>query len=99
VIEHAQLDLLAAALATQAGANIQTNQNITPQNFIELIPQYERLIGADGALSLTRKFLGLPNPQFWLGIQYFEQKIDTNDWVETWATQNGFYGVFLEASK
>jgi flavin-dependent dehydrogenase len=29
-------------------------------------------------------------PEFWLGVQGFEEKRDKNDFVETWATQNGF---------
>jgi len=29
-------------------------------------------------------------PEFWLGIQGFEQKEDYSDFVQTWATKNGF---------
>ena len=103
VIGHAQLDLLAGALATRAGANIRTNQNIDFAKLDELSAGYDRVIGADGALSPTRNYLtfkkgrtllkkgsdpfGLP---FQLGIQGFEQKRDNSDFVETWATKNGF---------
>lgn len=90
VIEHAQLDLLMAALATQSGANIQVNEAINNPRMEEIIQQYDRIIGCDGALSITRQYLGMKNPNYMLGIQGFEQKNDKSDFVETWATKNGF---------
>lgn len=90
IIEHAQLDLLVAALAAQAGADIRVNQDIDLAKFEGITQKFDRIIGADGALSVTRKFLGLTDPEFWLGIQYFENKRDQSDHVETWATKNGF---------
>ncbi len=111
VIDHAQLDLLAGALATQAGANIRTGQNIDPAKLEKLFSEYDRVIGADGALSTVRDYvckdcagqthadlhgLRVSDPRknsslkFWLGIQGFEQKRDNSDFVETWATKNGF---------
>jgi len=90
IIEHAQLDLLTAALATQAGARIRLGEKVDAARLEEIGKNYDRVIGADGALSAARKFLGLPDPQFWLGIQYFEKKRDQADFVETWATKSGF---------
>ena len=89
-IEHAQLDLLMAALATQSGANIQVGEIIDNTKLEQMEDKFDRIIGCDGALSPTRKYLGLPDPEFMLGIQGFEQKQDKNDFVETWATKNGF---------
>ena len=90
VIEHSQLDLLAAALATRAGANIRTGEPLGTVQLQNMANDQNRVIGADGALSVTRNFLGLPDPEFWLGIQYFEKRRDQSDFVETWATENGF---------
>ncbi len=90
IIEHSQLDLLAASLAALAGATIQVGAAVDGEQLKEIADNYDRVVGTDGALSITRKFLGLPNPDFWLGIQYFEPRRDQSDFVETWATKNGF---------
>ena len=105
VIEHAMLDLLAAGIAVQAGAAIRTNSPVDSQKLEALSLEYDRVIGADGALSPTRDYLceGLTvaslqrsdrrrnrKIEFWLGIQGFEKKMDNSDFVETWATKNGF---------
>lgn len=90
VINHFQLDNLAADLAAKAGAAIITGQTVNDAKLKELTQNYERIIGADGAFSAVRKYLTLPNPEFWLGIQFFEKKYDASDFVETWATKNGF---------
>lgn len=104
VIDHAQLDLLAGARATQSGANIRVGQNIDLAKFNELSSEYDRIIGCDGALSTVRAYLidrgkdsanrqescFCQNPIFWLGIQGFEQKEDHSDFVQTWATKKGF---------
>ncbi len=104
VMEHSQLDLLAAALATQAGADIRVDQNIDFAKLEKLSSEYDRIIGCDGALSTVRDYLcgdcvgpthakstgRGENPRFWLGIQGFEKKQDDSDFVQTWATKNGF---------
>lgn len=104
VIEHAQVDLLAAALAVQAGAQIRVGEKINAGRLRQMESEYDRIIGSDGALSPTRDYVfrkglilsqkGLdpfsPKPEFWLGIQGFEKKPDHADFVETWATKNGF---------
>ncbi len=90
VIEHARLDLIAAALAANAGADIHVNRLVSANDLDGITREFERVIGCDGALSPTRKFLGLPDPEFMLGIQAFEPKRDQADSVETWTTPNGF---------
>jgi len=57
VLEHLQLDLLAAGLATSAGAGIRLGENINADRLSQLNRQFDRLIGCDGALSATREFL------------------------------------------
>lgn len=90
VIEHAQLDLLLAAQAVQAGAVVRVGQTIDRGKLDVIVREYDRVIGSDGALSATRQYLKLPDPVFMLGIQGLEKKRDHADFVETWATQNGF---------
>jgi len=90
VIEHAQLDLLLAALATRTGANIRVGQAIDSGKIDIIHQEYDRVIGCDGALSAVRQYLKLPHPGFMLGIQGFEKKHDHSDFVETWATKDGF---------
>ena len=106
VIEHRQLDLLMAALATQAGANIRVGETINGQRLQLIESEFDRIIGCDGALSPTRAYLdfkrgltpfkkgldpfNISKINFLLGIQGFENKLDRSDFVETWATKNGF---------
>lgn len=90
VIEHAQLDLLIASLATKSGAQIRVSHPVNAPMIDKIVREYDCVIGCDGALSPVRKYLGLPDPEFWLGIQYFEPRHDQSDFVETWATKNGF---------
>lgn len=61
-IDHAQLDLLVGALATQAGADIRVNQNINFAKLEELSAEYDRVIGCDGALSTVRNYLSRVGP-------------------------------------
>ncbi len=114
-LDHAQLDLLLATLAVQAGAQIRVSEKIDFTRLRQIEAKFDRVIGADGALSTVRAYLCVdPTPasktrrvrdsadsqrpnlykkidlEFWLGIQGFEQKPDKNNFVETWATKNGF---------
>ena len=57
VLDHLQLDLLAAGLATCAGADIRLGENVNADRLSELNRQFDRLIGCDGALSITREYL------------------------------------------
>jgi len=90
VIEHSQLDLLMATFATRTGADIRVGEAMDSAKLNEISEKYDRVVGCDGALSPTRHYLGLPDPKFMLGIQGFEEKQDNSDFVETWATQDGF---------
>jgi len=89
VISHFELDNLVADLAQKSGAKIILN------SYINSLPTgFERIIGCDGANSVIRKILGLPNPCFRLGIQGFIARAASlqgnENFVETWATKSGF---------
>ncbi len=52
---------------------------------------FDYVIGADGSLSVTRRSLGLPDPKFLLGIQFFTKEKNYENYAETWSTKNGFF--------
>ena len=89
VMEHSELDKLVASLAQKSGAKIIFN---TTRTVLE-ISGFGKVIGCDGALSQTRKDLGLKDPEFYSGIQgtcpESHRGIDSN-YVETWPTKSGF---------
>ena len=85
LMSHYELDNLVADLAKKAGAKINLNQ------FFHALPDgFDRIIGCDGAMSVVRKSLKLPEPNFLLGIQGFLAKEDCSSFVETWPTKFGF---------
>lgn len=105
VVNHAELDKLVANLAEKAGVKILLNRDTLRTVLVTLKNEFDRLIGCDGALSQVRQFLGLKNPQFYLGIQGFlKSRINTNmnsrifankisensRVVETWPIKDGF---------
>lgn len=85
LINHYQLDNLAADLAEKAGARIILNQEV------KSLPEgFDRIIGCDGANSFVRKSQKLPEPRFWLALQGFVLENNSADYVETWPTRTGF---------
>ena len=86
LIDHFELDKLAASLAEKSGAKIVLNNNIS-----SLPEGFDRIIGCDGADSQVRKILNLPEPAFRLGMQVFVKKEDLSDFVEVWPCKNGFF--------
>lgn len=105
VIDHSELDKLVASLAVKQGVKIIMNNNVSE------IPQgFDKIIGCDGANSIIRKSLNLPNPKHRLGILGFINNQDTNDYVDVWPCKNGFiwkiprnndieYGIIADADK
>ena len=85
LIDHVKLDNLLFNLAQNLGVKIFLGSEIKklPENF-------DKIIGCDGANSKIRKILKLKTPDFFLGIQAFEEKTENQNFVETWPTQNGF---------
>lgn len=86
VMSHAELDRLAAESAQKAGAKILLNQELTPPDPVN----FDRVVGCDGANSAVRKYLGLPEPNFRLGILGFVPQKNQFDFVETWPVKKGF---------
>jgi len=86
VINRQNLIELLFGLAKKSGATILFNQPAerTPPNF-------EKVIGTDGALSKIRENLSLPKPSFRLGLQFFLPIGDSSDFVETWPKNRGFF--------
>jgi len=85
VISHFRLDNLVADLAIKSGAKIIFKSNINSPP-----PSADRVIGCDGSNSIIRKYLGLPNPDFFLGIQGFIDQKNNSNFVEVWPTKSGF---------
>jgi electron-transferring-flavoprotein dehydrogenase len=90
VMSHFELDQLVAKLAQRAGAKIILNRPILKSDLSNLQERFERVIGCDGANSLVRKILKLPEPNFHLAIQGFLSQKDNSNFVETWPTKSGF---------
>jgi len=85
VMNRFELDNLVFDLAKKAGAKIILNHSVN-----SLPEGFDRIIGCDGANSIIRKNLKLPEPNYRLAIQEFIQKENYSKYVETWPTKNGF---------
>ncbi len=86
LMSHSKLDKLVAGLAQKEGVKIRLNEKIN-----KLPKGFDKIIGADGALSVVREELKLSQPKYRLGILGFENKEDISNYVETWpCCQNGF---------
>ncbi len=90
VISHYQLDNLVADLAKKTGAKIILNSHLSESDIKRQEGEFERIIGCDGANSMVRKKLALPEPKYRLGILGFLPQNDFSDFTETWPTKNGF---------
>jgi len=96
VMNHLKLDETLFHLAKKEGAKILLGSQIKKEDFGELEKKFDRILGADGPFSVTRKYLKLKNPSLRLAFQGFigfsndlEGLID-KETVETWPTRNGF---------
>ena len=88
VMSHANLDMLTADLAQNAGAQIIKNCPI--HSHIAVFGEFDRVIGCDGANSVVRKSLGLKEPSYRLGILGFIAERNIADYVEIWPVKKGF---------
>lgn len=86
-VPRQKVNELLAEYARSAGAEIVFGWS--GNDVRQLAEEYDRVVGCDGALSKTRKSLGLPNPRFRLGIQMFAEERDSSGLVETWPLQGG----------
>lgn len=100
VMDHAELDRLVADLAHKSGAKINMARTFLVDTR-SVLDNFDRVIGCDGANSEVRKFLGLPEPKYRLGILGFvacperatcgeRSRAKRVEWVETWPVKNGF---------
>lgn len=85
VIDHSELDKLAAELAKKGGARILLNSGVK-----EIPEGYDAIIGCDGYDSAVRKSLKLDSPSLRLGIQGFSAEKSNLDFVEVWPKKSGF---------
>ena len=84
VFNRPTLDRYVLELAQKAGAKFVIEK-------IESLPNgFDIIIGCDGALSITRRKLGLKNPEFRMGILCKVEQRDKSDTVETWPLEKGF---------
>lgn len=74
---------------TQGGGQTNKTSEIT-LTLGALDNEYDRIVGTDGANSVVRKSLKLPEPYFRLGIQGFTEEKNTDNYVEVWPTKYGF---------
>ncbi|MFA5086706.1 MAG: FAD-dependent oxidoreductase [Candidatus Paceibacterota bacterium] len=85
VIDREKLSAILISLNKKARAQIFFEQELK-----QLPAGFDYIIGCDGAGSITRKLLNLPNPQIALGAQIFiNEKFDSN-FVSTYPAKNGF---------
>ncbi len=88
-MDRKELDLLVYKQALKAGAEIIFNKEEKASSCLK--KGFAKIIAADGALSQTRKELGLKEPRMRLGIQGFTNEKNQSDFVETWPIKdNGF---------
>jgi len=95
VMSHFELDNLVARLAEDSGVKIILKHNLSESDFDRFHfdrfqDNFDRIIGCDGANSIVRKSLGLPEPAYRLAIQGFIPQEDYSNFVETWPTRSGF---------
>ncbi len=85
VLNRSKVISILLDLNKKSGAKLFFGQNIK-----ELPRGFDRIIGCDGALSITRKLLKLPDPKMKMGIQFFLEKENHSQVTETFLTQSGF---------
>ncbi|MBD3262776.1 FAD-dependent oxidoreductase [Candidatus Woesearchaeota archaeon] len=92
------------------GLALDANVRFVIEKIEELPDSFDRIIGCDGALSITRKILGLKSPKFRMGILCKIDEKDKSNSVETWPLKGGFawriprkeyveYGVLASVEK
>lgn len=104
VIDRSGLDRHVTRLAQKEGAKIYKGYKAKrmffhgrkrPQISFEnkkrtKVFEFDRIIGADGALSFVRKEVGAKEPEFRLGIYTYKRQRNKRNVVETFPLRNGF---------
>ena len=85
IMDHSRLDKIVAKLAEKAGATIKLGSKLS------VLPKgFDKIVGADGAFSMVRKSLDLPDPTFHLGILGFVNSDKKNShYAEVWPCLKG----------
>lgn len=91
VFNRKELENQLFKLAKENGVNFYFSTKITLKTLKVFEEKFDRIIGCDGACSITRQYLKIKKPSFFLGIQGFLLKSEKRNWVETWPTKNGFF--------
>ncbi len=92
------LDGYMAKLAEEAGAEILKGapvEKIDVEN-LKIISnkkefQFDKIIGCDGSQSVVRKFLGLPEPAYRIGMYVYTNEQGSENFVDVWPTEKGFF--------
>ncbi len=89
VMDHSKLDHLLSDLCRKVGVKIVLGNKVS-----NIPTDFDRVIGCDGAESVTRKQLGGKEPSLRLGIQGFvplqTSETTQENFVEAWPCKNGF---------
>jgi len=109
VLNRKSLDRYVATLAEKNGAKIFLNSEVKklfllkhtkPQVSVSKeIFEFDYLIGCDGYSSITRKTLGISDPQYRLGIYTYISKKDKSKKVDVYPLKNGFAWRLSRGSK
>ncbi len=92
------LDNYVSKLAKEAGAKILLGSPVEEID-VEQAKIFSRgkefdfdlIVGCDGSQSVVRKFLGLKEPRYRMGIYVYTQEKGSRDFVDAWPTANGFF--------
>jgi flavin-dependent dehydrogenase len=95
VVDHEKLDKYVYSLAKpeikfEKVKKVYSVKKSKPQISADRLYEFDRLIGCDGPLSLTRKTLGFRDPNFRLGIFTKINKKIKSDKFEIYPLKNGF---------
>ncbi len=73
------------SLLKENGVNVLLGREIK-----DIPSQYDYVVGCDGPMSLTRRKLGLKEPQFKIGMQVFVEKQDKASFTNVFPIKSGF---------
>jgi len=109
VLNRILLDKYVAELARKNGAKILLSsevekvfyvKNVKPQISVSReIFEFDYLIGCDGYSSLTRKVIGINEPDYRLGIFTYVSKKNKSNKINVYALRNGFSWIIPRGSK
>ena len=108
VIDRKLLDQYVTELAIKNGAKVFLNnevkkvyffKNKKPQILADKVYEFDYLIGCDGFNSIVRKSVGIPEPDYKLGIYTYKSKKSESNTVDVYPSKNGFAWVIPRGSR